>query len=250
MDKTNNLTKYQSEEVVSYYKEQSELQPCEAYIFDNYITPGLDILDIGVGGGRTSTYLAKDAKRYIGADYSQAMVNVCKTRYPHLDFQYCDATDLSDFKDEELDIIVFSFNGIDVIPNDEAREKCISEAARVLRPNGLFIFSSHNAKVLAALPIIEGASFKQIIWRSLRSIVKSLQLTYRAIKSPAFKNGEGYILDPVHGGMDHYVSTPAAIAPQLNTAGFELVETVSGPVPHRKSKYSVNWWYYVGRKTS
>jgi ubiquinone/menaquinone biosynthesis C-methylase UbiE len=243
-----NLEKYESGAVVSFYQKQTELQPCEAYLFNKYLRPDLEILDMGVGGGRTTPTLSRGARRYVGADYSRAMVNACRSRFPSLDFRHCDATDMSQFADSTFDAVVFSFNGIDVINSDEARQRCISETARVLRPGGLFIFSSHNAKVLGVWPMLVGASAHQVVWRVLRSIVKTGQLSLKAISGATFSTGQGYIRDPVHGGMDHYVSTPETIGPQLAAHGLFIIEHVGGHYPTVKSLYLTPWHYYVCRK--
>lgn len=248
MQADTNLLKYESDEVVSYYECQHELQPAEAWLFERYAQPGHAILDIGVGGGRTTPYLAKDAQRYVGVDYSQRMVESCRARFPELEFHHCDATDMVQFADCEFDLVVFSFNGIDVIGSDEARMRCLQEIARVLDPGGIFIFSSHNAKVLGTLPTFDGAKPYQMAWRILRSFGKSAQLAFNSIRSSAFAKGEGYILDPVHGGMRHYVSTPQTMEPQLRRVGFEVVECVAGPSQRVHSSWFTPWHYYVCRK--
>src|SRR5690348_5879799 len=43
------------------------------------------ILDIGIGGGRTAPLLGEISKNYRGIDYSPAMVQVARRRFP----EYC-----------------------------------------------------------------------------------------------------------------------------------------------------------------
>lgn len=243
-----NLSKYESNEVVSYYVRQLQLQPAEAWLFERHLRPGLAILDIGVGGGRTTPYLASGARRYVGADYSQPMVESCRARFPALEFRHCDATNMAQFADGEFEAVVFSFNGIDVISSDESRRRCLQETARVLQPGGIFIFSSHNAKLLGVVPNLAGARLHQMLWRSVRAIGKTALLIWRALRRSAFSAGEGYICDPVHGGMVHYVSTPQTMEPQLSRAGFEVVERVAGPSPQLHSAWFTPWHYYACRK--
>jgi ubiquinone/menaquinone biosynthesis C-methylase UbiE len=241
-----NREKYESDDVVSLYERRSDLQPCEKHLFSRYIRPGMAILDMGVGGGRTTPYLAKAAGRYVGADYSEGMIEACQRRFPDQEFQHCDATDMAAFDDEEFDAVVFSFNGIDVIRTDDGRARCLSETARVLKPGGIFIFSSHNAKLLGVWPLLADARGHQIPWRVVRSVFKSAVLAARNLGSGPFSDGVGYVRDPEHGGMDYYVSTPETMAPQL--AGFETLEVVGGHFPHVQARYLTPWYYYACRK--
>jgi ubiquinone/menaquinone biosynthesis C-methylase UbiE len=47
------------------------------------------------------------------------------------------------FSDEEFDFVFFSFNGIDLVSHDD-RLRILAEVLRVLKPAGIFAFSSHN----------------------------------------------------------------------------------------------------------
>src|SRR5262249_11469211 len=157
-----------SAEVVSYYEGQTELQACEKHLFENHLKPGMAILDIGVGGGRTTPHLSGISGRYVGVDYSKAMVETCRRRFPTLEFRNCDATDMRQFADSAFDAVVFSFNGIDSIRSGEGRARCLAEISRVLTPEGIFIFSSHNARALGIWPMLQGARGHQIPWRIIR----------------------------------------------------------------------------------
>jgi SAM-dependent methyltransferase len=248
MNVDSNLAKYNSPEVVLFYETKTELQLCEKHLFDSYLKPSMTLLDMGVGGGRTTPYLSGIARRYIGADYSHAMVESCRRRFPDLEFRHCDATDMRQFLDGTFDAVVFSFNGIDYIRNDKGRACCLAETSRVLKPGGIFIFSSHNARALGIWPLLQGARGPQIPLRIVRSVVKSARMAQRMLASGAYTAGEGYIHDPVHGGLDTYVSTPATLAPQLTRVGFEIIETVGSWFPTVRSALLTPWYYYSCRK--
>lgn len=244
---SNNET-YNDSQVVAIYERASELQPAEAEIFRRWLAPGLSILDVGVGAGRTAPHLARNSRRYVGVDYAQAMVEACCKRFPELEFRFADATDLTQFADGEFDAVVFSFNGIDDIRTDEGRTRCLREIERILAPGGYFIFSSHNAKRLAVWPRLSDAKRLQIPWRILRALCKSAATIVTAATSRHRRFGEGYVHDPVHGGMHHYVSTPAVMSPQIRAAGLEIIDIVAGPDPGVKSLYLTPWHYYACRK--
>jgi Methylase involved in ubiquinone/menaquinone biosynthesis len=103
------------------------------------------ILDIGIGGGRTTRHLVNISSDYIGIDYSLNMINECKKTFSNsnIDLRVCDARNMSIFDDEMFDFILFSYNGIDYSSNYD-RLLILSEVLRLLKPKGYFAFSTHN----------------------------------------------------------------------------------------------------------
>ena len=112
------------------------------------------MLDLGVGGGRTTLHFAKWAREYVGADYSESMIHECRRRfstYPdHISFAVCDARSMAMFENGFFDFILFSFNGIDYVAHAD-RLKILKEIRRVGKPGGWFCFSSHNLNSCAQL---------------------------------------------------------------------------------------------------
>jgi SAM-dependent methyltransferase len=101
------------------------------------------ILDLGVGGGRTVKALTAISADYRGIDYVEEMVALCKETFPHLQFSWADARDLSLFGSNTFSLVFFSCTGICMVDHD-GRIKILNEVLRVLRPGGIFIFSSGN----------------------------------------------------------------------------------------------------------
>ena len=240
-----NIQTYSKDDVVTHYERAEGLMPPEKVLFAKYAKPGMEILDIGVGGGRTTPFLAKDAKRYLGLDYAQGMVDACKRRFPEQEFAWGDATNLSDIADASFDLTVFSFNGIDSIPTDEGRIMALKEMRRVTRPDGRIIISSHNAKQLFLRPNLEGANLPRMAWRLLRAGFKSIGIAKRHLGSGVFGKGKGFIADPVHGGLFNHASTPQSIADDAAQAGLEIVESVGAFAPKKVSALFNNWETYV-----
>src|SRR5262245_30170182 len=114
---------YHRAEIVDYFDGVSALYGAERLLFDRHVKAGSDILDLGVGTGRTTPYLARVASRYVGLDVSDAMVARCREKFPDLAFLHLDATNLPTIADASFDVVVFSFNGIDVISTIEARRR-------------------------------------------------------------------------------------------------------------------------------
>ena len=71
MTEDDNLVRYRTPSVVSYYAAATQLQPAERELFNKYLQPNVSILDIGVGGGRTTPYLAELSHHYVGIDYGR-----------------------------------------------------------------------------------------------------------------------------------------------------------------------------------
>lgn len=143
-----NQKAYSSEKTVGEYKKHETLQKGEAAIFEKFnskITNGA-MLDIGIGGGRTTSHLVSIARSYVGIDFSQPFVDHCQAKFGYLNhviIKYGDARDLNDLKDQSFDFIFFSFNGIDYVDFDD-RKKILMELSRLLNTGGVLSFSFHN----------------------------------------------------------------------------------------------------------
>ena len=144
---------YAAARVVQHYAQLGALQPAEKTVLDRLCDrlPGMKMLDIGVGGGRTTKHFAAIVGDYIGIDYSAEMIAACRKRFAASSqtalFEVCDARDLSRFQDNSFDFVLFSFNGIDYVSHAD-RLKVFQEVSRVGKAGGYFCFSSHNLQGL------------------------------------------------------------------------------------------------------
>lgn len=144
-----NKDAYQLPDVASDYAKRTELQPSEATIL-SMLLPILGtarMLDMGVGGGRTSLHFSKIVREYVGADYSSSMIDECRRRFAgcaeSVSFQVCDARNMEMFATDSFDFILFSHNGIDSVGHED-RLKVLKEVQRVGKSGGYFAFSTHN----------------------------------------------------------------------------------------------------------
>lgn len=129
-----------------YLKEHGEpyLKEYEDKIVKKYFKPGMVILDLGCGAGRTTAVLDKLGYRVFGADVSVKLIQLAKSRYPQINFAVQDACQMT-YPAETFDLVFFSFNGLDYIYPKANRVEAIKEIGRVLKSGGLFIYTSHNA---------------------------------------------------------------------------------------------------------
>ena len=118
-----NRRMFERPDIVQYYGDDDRLTPAEVQIFGHRASyVGKRVLDLGVGGGRTTRHLAASSGNYVGVDYSAAMVAYCRQRFPQYRFEHVDARDLADFAAGAFDFVLFSFNGIDFVDHaDRAR---------------------------------------------------------------------------------------------------------------------------------
>jgi len=155
IEDSNNHRAFDSKKAVALYTSTGQLQKPEETILRLLQTelPSPRILDIGVGGGRTTRYLAAWAREYVGIDYSEGMIDACREKFKNsinVRFLLCDARCMQPFTDEYFDLVVFSFNGLDYVGHED-RIRILGEVKRVLRRGGEFMFSSHNLRSAPSL---------------------------------------------------------------------------------------------------
>lgn len=220
-----NLNTYNSKEVLNWYKQFNELMPTEKMIFAYYadFIQNATCLDIGIGGGRTTDYLIKSCKRYFGIDYSRGFVDLVKTKFPDANISVLDARNLSFFKDNTFDFVNFSFNGIDYVDLD-GRKKILSEMQRVLKPNGILFFSTHNKN---------HSSFNKFPWKNknqsvsvnIKTIIKLLPYLGRKLNNKKHEiENEDYAIinDSAHNyALMTFYTSPNFLKKQLSELQFQ-----------------------------
>ena len=268
-----NLQTYDAPEVAAHYASLSYLTACERMLFETYIPPGSRILDLGVGGGRTTPYLAKRASRYVGVDYAASMVQACRTKFPELEFAVADAANLSAFSDASFDVVVFAFNGIDYVLPEQSRRLCFGHIHRVLRAGGVVIFSSHNARAVLTRPHWNRERLRRIAGRfcagsralySLLFIVltlarlafafvqamrDTLRRVFQRLPSRVFWRGEGNLVDSAHGGLLTHYWIPSRVIAEMAALDLHPERIVGDEYPQRSHAYATDWYYYVFTKS-
>ncbi len=140
-----NLRTMRSASAVKHYSHREDLSPPERASLDAVAASvrGQPILDIGVGGGRTVKALLEVSPDYLGVDNSLEMVEACRRRFPGVRLEHADARRMDKVADGSIQLAMFSCNGIGMVSHED-RLAIMKEVLRVLRPGGVFLFSTHN----------------------------------------------------------------------------------------------------------
>jgi len=272
-------TLYNTESISKDYAARDYLEPAERAvieILDSSIS-SMKMLDMGVGGGRTTKYFAPLVLNYTGADYAPAMVNACIEKYgDDYFFITCDARDMEELSDNSFDFVLFSFNGIDSFSHED-RVSSLKEIHRVLRPGGYYCFSSHNLN-WNGLPDLfslkqvkkiaqagksdtdEGTKdFKKQVDRGFRSAYKVARLSIlnRSFRMKDYisklrKSERGHIYDnSLNGKAKVYYITKDEQIRQLKAAGFKDISTLcrNGCITNNTALLNQDGWiYYLCQK--
>lgn len=232
-----NIERFRDPRVVAKYAAASGPKEGEAVLIDNYIAPGSDILDLGVGGGRTTAILGPLARNYLGIDYSEQMIEVARKNFPRYVFAVMDASNMASLASESFDVILFMFNGLGILHPHEKRQQCICECHRLLRQGGKFIFSVHDADRLFIRPTLTSRSFVGLLKAVLRALRENAR---QGILTRAFLRGHGYIRVPEDGGVTLFAASLGFVRGELSALGFTYLAAY--PVAEKR------WTYYVFSK--
>ena len=117
---------------------------------------GVRVLDVGCGGGFLSNHLSKEGFEVDGLDASAESLVVAGRHDPTQRVCYARGDALAlPFPDETFDIVC----AMDFLEHVEEPARVVAEAARVLRPGGLFFFHTFNRNLLAWLVVIKGVEW-------------------------------------------------------------------------------------------
>lgn len=101
---------------------------------------GKSVLCIGCGAGEECEHIKSiGAKKVIGIDISKGLIDIAKKNYPMLEFYVMDMERLK-FENESFDFVYSSL----VMHYVKDWTKVLKEVRRVLKNNGIFLFSTHN----------------------------------------------------------------------------------------------------------
>lgn len=133
------------------------------------------ILDVACGGGFLSNALARAGHQVTGIDLSRESLAIAR-RFDmtgRVGYVFGNAYQLP-YADRRFDVVCV----MDFLEHVEEPEQVVAEAARVLRPGGLFFFYTFNRNPLAWLIVIKGVEW------FVRNTPKNMHL-YRLFLKPS-----------------------------------------------------------------
>lgn len=145
---------------LSHHLNQSRFDYFSQYVLN---WQGTQVLDIGCGGGLACELFAQQGANVSGLDLSLNSIRIAQehARKNHLDINYYQGVAESlPFSNEQFNVVLCC----DVLEHVNDWHKVISEASRVLKTNGLFLFDTINRTFKSKLIMIW---FLEYIFRQL-----------------------------------------------------------------------------------
>ncbi|MCY7374718.1 MAG: class I SAM-dependent methyltransferase [Pyrinomonadaceae bacterium] len=248
-----NKTAYARADVIRYYLGVDKLLEAEKVLLEK-LSPTIrdsKILDIGVGGGRTTKFLLSISNNYTGIDYVAKFAEETGKKYPVAKILCGDVMNLKEFESDRFDFILFSYNGIDSIANED-RLKALNEIYRVLKKGGIFMFSSHNRNYqhFNKLPWQQRFHFDAEYFIFFLHCLYHLPKHYQMKKHEIYTDDYAIINDGDHrfSLLLYYISIEKQVK-QLTDIGFVGIEAYSTEGKLVERDNLSHWIYYLARKS-
>ncbi|HVC36564.1 MAG TPA: class I SAM-dependent methyltransferase [Candidatus Dormibacteraeota bacterium] len=186
---------------------------------------GLEVISIGCGSGVDARWLSDNgAKKVVGIDISSGLLDIAKKNHPDIEFHEMDMEQLA-FPDESFDL-AYSSLAIHYVDDWTVPLK---EAYRILRPDGLYVFScGHPIDSAVEFEVKDGVKYA-LLGRKVNQETRERTVygDYLAAKSNGVKPVRGIVADVE---LTVYHRTFSKMVEQILASGFGI-EKVVEPQP-------------------
>jgi 2-polyprenyl-6-hydroxyphenyl methylase/3-demethylubiquinone-9 3-methyltransferase len=123
--------------------------------FDRHISSwtGLNVLDVGCGGGFSCEFVAARGAIVSGLDQSQKCITAAQIHAQKSGFEIdyrCGVAESMPYADHTFDVVI----SVDVLEHVESVPDVLAEVHRILKPNGIFFFDTINRNFKSRLVMI------------------------------------------------------------------------------------------------
>lgn len=245
-------TKFFSDgDLYEVYTTNHSFRKGEEYIYNKYFHKNASLLDVGCGGGRTTLLIYKYFRNVVGLDINKKLIKFAKKQAESdgaaTEFIIGDATNLS-ICDKQYDNILFSYNGIESIPSKKARNKCLKEIYRVLKPDGIFIFTTHTLFSFVYI----GFHIKKIL-NIYSRMIPFIPILFREFNH--LKLGDIFLSSGATNTVLH-MTNPFRMISRLKKCGFKIIyvnscERIARNLsPSLSSLFGTHSVFYVAKKNN
>ncbi len=238
------INAYSKKENLDFYKKIG-LWKAEKILFQNYFSMKGKLLDIGCGGGRTTIPLARMGCKVVAFDITPKLVKIAKQNAKRSNakarIELGDATNMK-YPDNSFNYALFSFNGIEAIPGKNKRFIALQNIYRVLKPEGMFIFTTNTT---AYLNHYDRFFIHKEFLKFLFSNLFRIKNKYSRLKD--FEFGDCF-LGKNHSMYIHF-SRIKNVKKELRKIGFTLIYSEFREIIEKKEKPNLRKdYFYVCKK--
>ena len=199
---------------------------------------GLDILEIGCGGGQNAIFLTKrGAKSVTGIDQSENQLEfarqLAESQGVQVTFLKSDMEDMSAIADSSFDLVVSSH----AMNYASDIDRVFNECSRVLRPNGRIVTCMNHPTWIVLGEALQEDDFTKIVNYFDETKQKWDWNKYKGDKIATFESSEWQLNQIING----LISAGFCIESLAEPRGYSLeeIETLpSDAIPYRDSDYT------------